>query len=319
MTPDDADMWGPPDDLDTGGDRSVLRDETVRLEYPMLGLVSAAFPYRLSGERFGKYASLVMVAPCNMACPYCDVGGYAKDRQHRLPGWRMMSLRSIEQFVDDEVAADRLVYLTGGEPLMFPELVSHLGRRVRALGGYTVVCTNATHTRRLLTVRRDVDEFSISLKGAPATAERVSGITGRLAFAVPHRNSLTLLAKGDNVLELVVVLFDDLTAEHISAIYGPFIGRAYITLKQFRPKVTRALDDHSYVTLLDEHVASDSAKPMSIERAYDVFERLKHAHAEHAGMISLVTGGGQEQRVYQGDEERLFVRERPAAGRAEVR
>jgi pyruvate-formate lyase-activating enzyme len=279
----------------------------LRAQYAMLGLVSGAFPYRIPGERYGKYGSLVMVAPCNMACPYCDVGGYAKDREHRLPGWRMIDLPTIERFVDEEIDKDRVIYLTGGEPLMFPELVKHLGQRVRRRGGYSVVCTNATHTRRLRDVRDDVDEFSISLKGTAATADRISGISGPVAFAVPHRNSL-MLAAGGNVLEFVVVLFDDLTFEDIHETYEPFIGRAFITLKQFRPKVTRALEDHTYLTLLDDAVAEGSARPMDLDRAHDIFKRLADRYPDHAEMMSLVTGGGQEQTIHTASGDQVFVK-----------
>jgi pyruvate-formate lyase-activating enzyme len=278
----------------------------LRPEYPMLGLVSEAFPYRVPGPRFGRYGSLVMVAPCNMACPYCDVGGYAKDKEHNLPGWRMISTSEIESFVDSEVADGRVVYFTGGEPLLFADLVAHLGQRVRDQGGYSVVCTNATMSRRLRQLSPHVDEFSVSLKGSPAIGARVAGVTGKLAFAVPYRNSGQLLDL-PNLLELVVVLFDDLSVEDLRQIYEPFFARAYMTFKQYRPKVTTALDDHTYHTELLPNDRSD-LRPMSLDRAVQVFDALVAAYPQHASHFSLVTGGGRDQTVRTSHREYVFLR-----------
>src|SRR4051812_263950 len=188
----------------TDDDLKLRHRQALKAEYPMLGLVRDAFPYRIPGPRFGHYGSLVMVAPCNMACPYCDVGGYAKDENHNLPGWKMISLSEIEEFVDQEVARGRIIYLTGGEPLMFPELGAHLGSRVREKGGYISVCTNATARNRLLELSKYVEGSGISLKGTAKTAEITAGVRGRLAFDLPHFNTLALLDVPGVAVELVV-------------------------------------------------------------------------------------------------------------------
>ncbi|MFI7068848.1 radical SAM protein [Micromonospora sediminicola] len=280
---------------------------TLQPEYPMLGLVSEAFPYRIPGPNFGRYGSLVMVAPCNMACPYCDVGGYAKDKDHNLPGWRMMSVDEIMAFVDKEVDNGRVIYLTGGEPLMFPDLTMHIGQRVRERGGYSVVCTNASLGKRLKQVSPYVDEFSVSLKGTPEIGEAVSGVRGKLAFASPHRNSVAL-AELPNRLEFVVVLFDDLDFQETCEIYGQFFGRAHVTFKQYRPKVTRALEDYSYSTELLTPDEEAALKPMSVQRANELLDQIIAAYPQHAEFFTLVTGGGGDQTVRNGNEEFLFTR-----------
>ena len=273
----------------------------------MLGTVRAAFPYRIPGPNFGRYGSLVMVAPCNMACSYCDVGGYDKDAQHRLPGWRTMSVAEMEQFVDEEVDAGRVIYLTGGEPLMFPELVVHLGTRVRERGGYSILCTNASFSARLDEVSACVDEFSVSLKGSAAMAERVSGLQGKMAFDVPYRNTLQLLDY-PNTIELVVVLFDGLDVDTICALYEPFFGRAHITLKEFRPKVTRAQEDHSYRTELITDTSTLPVQPISVDDSHVILDELVLRYPQHAETFHLVTGGGGEQGVRSAAHERVFVR-----------
>jgi organic radical activating enzyme len=279
----------------------------LRDSYPMLGLVSSAFPYRIPGDRYGKYGSLVMVAPCNMACPYCDVGGYAKDERHYLPDWKEISLREIEDFVQAEVLAGRLIYFTGGEPLMFPELVVHLGKLVRHLGGYSIVCTNASLSGRIELVSPFVDEFSVSLKGTPRIAEAVSGLRGRTAFDVPHRNTLGI-AELPNRLELVVVLFDGMEFDDVVDLYGPLFGRAHFAFKEYRHKATVAHTDHTYTsTLLD--LGDDSAvRPMPRTRARELFQRLVDSFPRHADGFTLILGGGGQQTVVTANKEEVIQR-----------
>ncbi len=243
-----------------------------------------------------------------MACGYCDVGGYAKDSEHNLPGWHLLDLHEIEAFVDQEVADGHVIYLTGGEPLMFPELVRHLGLRVRERGGYVVVCTNASAKHRLIKSSAFVDEFSISLKGTPRTAEKISGVSGRLAFDLPYKNTASLLASGPCKVELVVVLFDSVSYDEFCGIYAPFFGKAHLTLKEYRPKVTTVDDDHSYKTVISPNLFTEGARPMSAEAARALYRRLVEEQPEIRGMISLVLGGGGDQTVLDDAGERLFTR-----------
>jgi pyruvate-formate lyase-activating enzyme len=284
-----------------------IERSAVKSEYPILGLVREAFPCRIPGPRFGVYGSLVMVAPCNMACPYCDVAGYAKDRHHNLPGWRMSPLDEIDAFVEEEVAAGRLIYLTGGEPFMFPELISYLGRRIRGLGGHSVVCTNATLGKRMMPATAYIDGFSVSLKGTPQIADYASGVDGRMAFATPYRNSLALL-ESDVTVEMVVVLFEEMDFDTVRRIYEPFIGRAHLTLKEYRPKLTRAQEDHSYHTDLVNAAELGKLRPLPADQAEKLFEELRSAFPEHSEYIHLVMGGGGEQVVVTNDREHVFVR-----------
>jgi pyruvate-formate lyase-activating enzyme len=283
-------------------ERSALRNE-----YPTLGLVREAFPYRIPGPRFGRYGSLVMVAPCNMACPYCDVGGYAKDRDHNLPGWRLSPVDEIEAFVEEEVAAGRLIYLTGGEPFMFPELIDHLGRRVRQLGGYSIVCTNATLGRRMQPATAHLDEFSVSLKGTPQIAEYTSGVRGRMAFSTPYRNALALLDSTATV-EMVVVLFDGMDIDTVRRVYDPFVGRAHLTLKEYRPKSTRAQSDHSYHSELVDAAELGELRPLPEGHAEELFDQLNAAFPKYSQFFHLVMGGGGDQFVVSDGREHVFLR-----------
>lgn len=274
-------------------------------EYPMLGLVGQAFPYRGSGPRYGKYTSLVLVAPCNMACPYCDVGGYEKDRNHFLPGWEMTQTTNIEAFVEAEVAAGRIIYISGGEPLYYPELATHVGKIVRAAGGYTVMATNASLGSRLIPLADTIDEFSISLKGSSWMAEQVSGVKGKIAFEAPRDNVLKL-ARTAARIEMVVVLFDGLTYTDIRDVYHPLIGRADIVLKEYRPKITRATADHDYRTTLVDAAAIGDLRPISEDLAREFHTKLIEDYPEHKDTFTLVLGGGRSQVVVKHNGEESF-------------
>lgn len=274
--------------------------------YRMLGLVKDAFPYRTPGPHFGRYGSLVLVAPCNFACNYCDVGGYDKDEQNNLPGWSVIPTSEIESFVEEQVEHGSVIYFSGGEPLMFPELIFHLAKKVRQLGGYSVVCTNATYGQRMMALSSVVDEFSISLKGRPGLAEQISGVSGRLAFDLPYQNTFELMGL-TAALEFVVVMFQGLTAADIDAIYHPFFGRAQIVLKEYRPKVTRANSDHTYSTELITGPGGRTG-PMPPDEMRRVFAELVRGAPEHAGSFRLVMGGGGDQVVVTPDREHRFSR-----------
>jgi hypothetical protein len=189
---------------------------------------------------------------------------------------------------------------------MFPELIAHLATLVRALGGYSVVCTNATYGHRMEELSDLVDEYSISLKGTSATAEQISGVTGRLAFWLPYQNTLKI-ARRSNVLELVVVMFEELTADAIIDIYGPLFGRAEIVFKEYRPKVTKANFDHTYDTKLIV-LSGDGTGPMSPDKMRALFGELLRRVPEHAPTFRLVMGGGGDQLVATADREHRFVR-----------
>lgn len=274
--------------------------------YHMLGLVQDAYPYRTPGPYFGRYSSLVLVAPCNLACGYCDVGGYEKDERNNLPGWCVIPTEEIVSFVDEQVARERVICFSGGEPLMFPELIFHLATRVRELGGYSIVCTNATYGQRMIALSHVVNEFSVSLKGRLGLAEQISGVSGRLAFELPYQNTLRLL-EAAAALELVVVMFQGLTADDIIELYQPFIGRAQIVFKEYRPKVTRANADHTYTTELIARPEGETG-PMPPQAMRQTFAEIVQRFPEHAATFRLVMGGGGDQLVVTPDDEHRFSR-----------
>ncbi|WP_194890870.1 radical SAM protein [Catenulispora pinisilvae] len=248
----------------------------------------------------------MLVAPCNMACPYCDVGGYAKDSQHRLPGWSEMSTASIIDFVRDEVAEGSVIYLTGGEPLMFPELVVELGSEIRRLGGYSIVCTNASLSGRLEQVSPYVDEFSVSLKGNAGLGEAASGVTGKLAFEVPRRNTVGL-ADLPNAVEIVVVMFDGLTVDDIVEVYAPLFGRASFAFKEYRHKATVAHADHSYTSTPLQLADAAVVRPMPRDQIRTVYGQLCDRYPQFVESFTLVLGGGDSQVVVTSAGEELFT------------
>lgn len=279
----------------------------LRSEYPILGLIANVFPYRIPGANFGKYTSIVLLAPCNFACPYCDMGGYDKDEYNNLPGHRNASLDELESFVREQCALGRIIYFSGGEPTLFPELLVHLGKIVRSVEGSSVVATNASLWKWMSRISPYVDEFSVSLKGLPECAEMIAGAPPRLAFNVPHRNAVRMQAL-PNRLEFLVVLFDCMEPAEIAKFYAPFVGRVHITLKEFRSKVSVAKSDHTYQSTPLESLVHPGVSPMNRDRMVETFELLKAARPDQAASVTLVTGTGGETTVLYGGERHLIHR-----------
>ena len=138
---------------------------------------------------------------CNLACDYCAVASSPKARA------RSMALPRFRDLVDEAVAEEFTeLYLTGGEPLLHPDLVGMLSYAVEALP--TVLLTNAMLLRgaRLQRLRGLAGHPNLvvqtSLDGArPRTHDAhrgrgswvatIAGIEQAVALALPVRVALT--------------------------------------------------------------------------------------------------------------------------------
>lgn len=107
---------------------------------------------------------------CNLRCSFCDLW----DRPENVPLAR--ALRVV-----DEAAAigTRVLVLTGGEPLLHPEL-SALVAHARSLGMAVNVTTNGTLVDRYLDTLASagLTSMSFSLDGLPETHDRLRGQKG---------------------------------------------------------------------------------------------------------------------------------------------
>lgn len=120
----------------------------------------------------GKVACTVFTVGCNFRCPFCHNGSLVEGAP-------------IET-ISEEVVLDLLtkrkgilegVCITGGEPLLQPELPDFL-RRVKALGYPVKLDTNGSFPEKLkaLVAEGLVDYVAMDLKNAPARYAETAGV-----------------------------------------------------------------------------------------------------------------------------------------------
>ena len=138
----------------------------------------------------GRVACTVFTGGCDLRCPFCHNSQLVLQPNHSP--------------IDEEEVFDLLrrrrgvlegVALTGGEPLLQPDLESFLSR-VRELGYSVKLDTNGTHPERLARIIGEglVDYVAMDIKNSPEKYPATVGIPG---FDVsPVRASAALLLEG---------------------------------------------------------------------------------------------------------------------------
>ncbi len=139
----------------------------------------------------GKMACTVFTGGCNLRCPFCHNASL------------VTGLSSVEPIDEEEVFALlekrrgilEGVAITGGEPLMQPEIESFI-RRVRAQGYAVKLDTNGCYPDRLARILAEklVDYVAMDIKNAPGSYDKTVGIEG--FDLAPVQKSAELLMNG---------------------------------------------------------------------------------------------------------------------------
>lgn len=135
---------------------------------------------------------LHLTGQCNLECRHCYMEG-APHRKERLPfDWVAEALEAAPAL------GVGTVFLTGGEPLMYPRFdeLARIAGKIAASGVSVTVCTNATFVQP-----RDARLFAdlgfnvhVSIDGSPAYHDGFRGSTG--AFAKAERGVDLMIAAG---------------------------------------------------------------------------------------------------------------------------
>lgn len=138
----------------------------------------------------GRVACTVFTGGCDLRCPFCHNSQLVLQPNHSpIDEAEVFDLLRRRRGVLEGVA------LTGGEPLLQPDLESFLSR-VRELGYAVKLDTNGTHPERLARIIGEglVDYVAMDIKNSPEKYPETVGIPG---FDVsPVRASAALLLEG---------------------------------------------------------------------------------------------------------------------------
>ncbi len=163
-----------------------------------------------------SYLILMLTNQCNLSCRYCYLGGEC--RPQKDAGVRQLSPADIDRALALMDPRGGHVQISGGEPLLVPELVAHTARRVRRMpGNFRLgLQTNGTRiTPGVISVIQDAGiQVGISLDGEPMiqeiqrgrAKETFEGLRQLDAAAVPFNVTCVMTRENTHLLHRLVLL-----------------------------------------------------------------------------------------------------------------
>ena len=171
----------------------------------------------------GKVACTVFLGGCDMRCPFCHNGELVA-----APAPAVMDDRALLSFLNKRQGLLDGVCVTGGEPLLRPELGALL-EGIKALGFLVKLDTNGTHPAalRALVEKGLVDYVAMDVKNSPARYAQTAGVPG-LDLA-PIRESVAYLLSGAVDYEFRTTVVRELHDGQSFRDIGPWLqgARAY--------------------------------------------------------------------------------------------
>jgi len=175
----------------------------------------------------GKVACTVFTAGCDLRCPFCQNSGLLTGVTDTVSREELLAFLKKRQGILEGVC------ITGGEPLLQPDLAELLGE-IRALGYPCKLDTNGTHPDRLAALLRAglLDYVAMDVKNTPARYSETAGVPVDLAAVA---QSMTLLRESGIPYEFrTTVVREHHTPADLLAIAGWLDPRDPWFLQQFR-------------------------------------------------------------------------------------
>jgi len=182
----------------------------------------------------GKLAAVIFLQGCNLRCPWCqnvdgiDLREGKEESTERIIG----HLEGLKPIVDS-------VVLTGGEPLLQPEVCLELSKAAKGLGFSCAVETNATNPTALKKLLPHLDLVAVDVKAPPSDPQlydKVTGSTGMPELALKVRECLELAMHSDAEVEARTTLVPTLndSEDIVARIAREVKGVDRLRLQQFR-------------------------------------------------------------------------------------
>lgn len=169
----------------------------------------------------GHVACTIFTSGCNYRCPFCHNASLALSRDEGAD----YSEEEILDFLKKRTGILDGVAITGGEPLIWPDIIDLL-RKIKEIGFMVKLDTNGTFPERLREIIDEglVDYVAIDIKNSPEKYAQTVGKDDALLDKL--RESVNILMNGSIDYEFRTTVVDELhTAEDIKKI-GEFIKGA---------------------------------------------------------------------------------------------
>ena len=167
----------------------------------------------------GHVACTVFTAGCNFRCPFCHNAGLVThiDKNSTIPEEEFFSFLKKRQGILDGVC------ITGGEPLMMPDIVPFI-ESIKSLGYKVKLDTNGTFFDRLSEIigKGLVDYVAMDIKNSPEKYPLTAGIASVDIEAV--KNSVALLEKSNTDHEFRTTVVRELHTTEDMAEIGKWLS-----------------------------------------------------------------------------------------------
>lgn len=179
----------------------------------------------------GEIAATLFTGGCNMRCPFCHNGELVTnlERIEKIEWEEILAfLRKRKNVLDG-------VCITGGEPLIYPELKAVIAE-IKCLGLKVKLDTNGTYCERLREL--DLDYIAMDIKCALEHYERM-GYTGDKELVPALKESIDYIIGSGIAHEFRTTVVPGLvTIEDIRALVPHLKGAMRYALAQYRPQKT---------------------------------------------------------------------------------
>jgi pyruvate formate lyase activating enzyme len=186
----------------------------------------------------GRIVAVIWIGACNFVCPFCHNHDIAND-DPELPEVPWEDIARTLQRKRDWYDG---VVLTGGEPLMHPE-VFELCQLLKDIGQRVKIDTNGSfpYVLKALVERQLVHAVAMDVK-APL-GSRYARAAGRAVDVAPLRRTIRLLLESGIEHEFRCTLVPGLIAPNDAAAIGEAIkGAQAVALQEYLPKRARVRD-----------------------------------------------------------------------------
>ena len=198
----------------------------------------------------GRVACTVFTGGCNLRCPFCHNAGLV-----RTPMAHPSAQGEVLDYLAQRKGLLDGVCVTGGEPLLQPDLLDFL-QRIKAMGYLVKLDTNGSLPKRLSEILKTglVDYVAMDIKSSPAGYSDAAGCDVELAF---FENSLELIRQSGIAHELrttaVKGLHNRSDFEQIGAWLGsasPYFIQGFVDSGNLLGKGYTAFDEEEMQDLL---------------------------------------------------------------------
>jgi MoaA/NifB/PqqE/SkfB family radical SAM enzyme len=159
--------------------------------------ITRRYPYnhKMVHKRKLQLVVLITTRRCNLSCEMC-----MQDRQaHKKPDKNRVEMGDYSKILEDIRPWNPAIQLTGGEPLLYKEIVPLL-ENIKKRNLFCIINTNGTMLRQYAVdiVRLGIEKVSVSIEGGPGTHNRICHSSNAYESAISGIRTLAEEKKKQN-------------------------------------------------------------------------------------------------------------------------